>query len=326
MRILDPGLLTTVQDLGRSGYARFGVGPGGAMDRDALRIGNLLVSNEEGAAGLEMTIGGADIEFQEDTLIALCGADLLPRIAGVPIPHWRAVFVQPGSILSFGDARWGCRAYLAIAGGIDVPKVMGSRSTHLRAALGGLGGRALRGDDDLPIGPIPERARSAMRTASEALGPLPFAISDACFETAEVLYRKGSIRFVRGPHWDLMDATDAGALRTARFTVSTRSDRMGYRLEGPVLRSIREPEMISAAVLTGTLQVPPGGEPIVLMADRQTTGGYPMVAQVISADVPVLAQRRPGDAISFEEIALGSASQELVRRERMIREFRGGMT
>src|SRR5919106_5993781 len=132
-----PGLLTTVQDLGRHGYAKFGVGPGGAMDRDALRIGNLLVSNEEGAAGLEITIGGPDIEFDEDSFIALCGANLSPRIAGVPIPNWRGVFVQRGAILSFGDVVWGCRAYLAIAGGIDVPEVMGSRSTHLRAALGG---------------------------------------------------------------------------------------------------------------------------------------------------------------------------------------------
>jgi antagonist of KipI len=163
-----------------------------------------------------------------------------------------------------------------------------------------------------------------MRIASEALGPLPFALSDASFKAVDALYPDGSIRFVRGPHWDLMHTSDKGAFWSDPFTISTRSDRMGYRLEGPVLRSIRESEMLSAAVLTGTVQVPPGGEPIVLMADRQTTGGYPMVAQVIGADVPVLAQRKPGDEILFEEIDLGSTTNELLGRERMIRALEGG--
>src|SRR5918992_314716 len=143
----------------------------------------------------------------------------------------RGVFVQRGAILSFGNVVWGCRAYLAIAGGIDVPEVMGSRSTHLRAALGGYGGRALRKGDALVIGPTPERARAAMRIASEALGPLPFALSDASFKAVDALYPDGSIRFVRGPHWDLMHTSDKGAFWSDPFTISTRSDRMGYRLE-----------------------------------------------------------------------------------------------
>jgi antagonist of KipI len=292
------------------------------MDPVALRVGNRLVCNDRDAAGLEMTITGARVDFEDDALIALCGADMGAQIADVSIPPWRAVYVQQGSILSIGRARWGCRAYLAVAGGIDVPEVLESRSTQLRAGLGGFHGRALRAGDKLPIGAASERAARLMRSTSGAIGPLPFALSEATLDPAG-LYREGPIRFLPGPDWGLLDESDRSTWITTRYTVSDKSDRMGYRLQGSLLRSIGRGERISTAVVTGTVQVPPGGEPIVLMVDRQTTGGYPMVAQVISADLPSLAQKRPGEEISFEIISLDDARRELGQQHEMIAN-RGG--
>jgi antagonist of KipI len=315
VKVLDHGLLTTIQDLGRMGFAKDGVGPGGAMDRDAIRVANVLVHNPEGAAALEITLVGPAIEFEDDAFIAICGADLSPRIADVAIPSWRAVYVQQGSVLSFGPARWGCRAYLAVAGGIDVPEVMGSRSTYLRAGIGGVEGRALQAGDSFPVADAPPGSVRSMQRAAEAIGPLPFALSERSWDDPARLYRAGAIRFVPGPHWELMDDGDRARFTTDTFTISTDSDRMGYRLSGPPLRSVGGEELISTAVLTGTVQVPPGGAPIVLMADRQTTGGYPMVAQVITADLPTVAQRRPGDEILFEASTVELAQQELRARE-----------
>jgi antagonist of KipI len=287
------------------------------MDPVALRAGNHLVCNHSDAAGLEMTITGARIDFQDDALIALCGADMGARIADVAIPPWRAVYVQQGSILSIGQARRGCRAYLAVAGGIDVPEVLESRSTHLRAGLGGFHGRALRAGDTLAIGAASDGADNLMRRTAGAMGPFPFALSARTMDPAG-LYREGPIRFLPGPDWDLVDESDQRTWTTTRYTVSDKSDRMGYRLQGSLLRSVGRVERISTAVVTGTVQVPPGGEPIVLMVDRQTTGGYPMVAQVIGVDLPSLAQKRPGEEISFEIISLDDARRELRRQHGMI--------
>jgi antagonist of KipI len=323
VRILDPGLLTTVQDLGRFGFGKDGVSPSGAMDPDALRAANLIVDGDQGAAGLEMTSRGPRIEFSRRALLSICGADLCPQVAGVPLPCWRAIYVQEGAVLELGTAHWGCRAYLAVAGGIELPEVLRSRSTYLRAGIGGLGGRALRAGDELPVGGPSVSAKRAMWAAARGLGPFPFALAERFLRDPGRLYRPGDVRFVRGPHWDMMDEHDRKSFVGEAFEVSLKSDRMGYRLSGPALRSVQGAELISTAVLTGTVQVPPGGEPIVLMADRQTTGGYPMVAHVIRADLGTVAQLEPGDPIRFREVTIDEAQRALREKETIFDELRG---
>lgn len=324
MKVLAPGLLTTVQDLGRMGFAKQGVSPSGAMDGYALRAANLLVGNDEDAAGLEITSGGMRLEFRRRALIAICGANLSLAISGVALPSWRAIYVEDGSVVEFDDARRGWRAYFAVAGGVDVPTVMGSRSTYLRAGLGGLEGRPLRAGDLLARGRAGASAQRAMLDSGQSLGPLPFALTGRVLSDPERLYRSGAIRFIPGPQWDMMDEADRKAFVTETFEISTRSDRMGYRLSGRELRSAKGAELISTAVLTGTVQVPPGGEPIVLLADRQTTGGYPMVAQVIRADLGAVAQLRPGDEIRFTEVTIDDAHQALRNVEQVVGELKGG--
>jgi antagonist of KipI len=320
VRILDPGLMTTVQDLGRFGYQKDGITPGGAMDPLALRVANILVGNEEREAGLEMTLKGPKIEFLHDSLIAICGADLSPRIADFRVPNWCAISVKEGSILTFGDNRWGCRAYLAVSGGIAVPEVMNSKGTYLRAAIGGIDGRPLKTGDDVPMG--------SDRTATfqvRAGGPMPFALSERRMRPEDALEfyeRDRPLRVLRGPHWDLFDERDRGVFLHEMFEVSASSDRMGYRLSGPLLDSSKRDELISSAVLSGTVQVPPSGEPIVLMADRQTTGGYPMIGLVATADLPLVAQLRPGDEVRFEEVIIKWAQTALRSQAGRLRSFK----
>jgi antagonist of KipI len=320
VRILDPGLMTTVQDLGRFGYQKDGITSGGAMDPLALRVANILVGNEEREAGLEMTLKGPKIEFLHDSLIAICGADLSPRIADYRVPNWCAISVKEGSILTFGDNRWGCRAYLAVSGGIAVPEVMNSKGTYLRAAIGGIDGRPLKTGDDVPVG--------SDRTATfqvRAGGPMPFALSERRMRPEDALEfyeRDRPLRVLRGPHWDLFDERDRGVFLHEMFEVSASSDRMGYRLSGPLLDSSKRDELISSAVLSGTVQVPPSGEPIVLMADRQTTGGYPMIGLVATADLPLVAQLRPGDEVRFEEVIIKWAQTALRSQAGRLRSFK----
>lgn len=320
MRILDPGLMTTVQDLGRFGYQKDGITSGGAMDPLALRAANILVGNEEHEAGLEMTLKGPTIEFLHDSLIAICGADLSPTIADFRLPNWYAISVMEGSILTFGDNRWGCRAYLAVSGGIAVPEVMNSKSTYLRAGIGGIDGRPLKAGSDVPVGS--DRTDTYRVNAS---GPLPFALTERLLRTEDVLgfYELGRpLRVLRGPHWKLFDERDRGVFLHEMFEISASSDRMGYRLAGPLLDSHKRDELISSAVLSGSVQVPPSGEPIVLMADRQTTGGYPMIGLVSTADLPLVAQLRPGDEVRFEEGTIEWAQTALRSQAGRLRSFK----
>jgi antagonist of KipI len=321
MKIIDPGLMTTVQDRGRFGYQKRGVAPSGAMDPIALELANLLVGNEGTAAGLEMTIAGPTIEFQRDELISICGADLSPEIANLRLPTWRAIFVRAHSVLSFGAMRWGCRSYLSVAGGVAVPEIMGSRSTYTRAGIGGFRGRALRVGDEVPVGSR-HLASGAGLDAGASLSPMPFALSDRMVEPNDALglYRTSKpVRVVTGPHYDLFDKRDRQTFLKQAFEVSPRSDRMGYRLSGPLLGSGERAELVSSAVVMGTVQVPGGGEPIVLMADRQTTGGYPSIAHVAAVDLPTVAQLKPGDAIGFEAVTIERAQSALRgQRERLI--------
>jgi antagonist of KipI len=322
LRVAEAGLLTTVQDLGRHGYQRDGVPVSGAMDPFALRVANLLVGNDPGAAGLEATLSGPVLEFAEEALIALAGADPGALLDGVVVPPWRPVRVPAGSTLALGAARRGCRAYLAVAGGIDVPRVLGSRSTFVRAALGGHRGRELRRGNELPVGsPAPLARRIAADLGRGGAGPA-IARWGAGPSWRPAYSDRAMARLLPGTHADALTPDAREALFRAEFRVSPRSDRTGYRLEGPRLELAAPLEILSEAVAFGTLQLPPDGEPIVLMADRQTTGGYPRIGEVASVDLPLLAQLRPGDRVSFRPCSLPDAQALLLARERDLARFR----
>ncbi|WP_088553375.1 5-oxoprolinase subunit PxpB, partial [Calderihabitans maritimus] len=312
--VLKPGMLTTVQDLGRYGYQEFGVPVAGAMDQFALRAANLLVGNREEDACLEITLMGPTLRVLNDTVLAVTGADLGPTLDGHPIPLWQAVAARAGSILAFSGPRRGSRSYLAIAGGIDVPLVMGSRSTYLRGRLGGYQGRALRVGDILCRGPAGKTSLDlARRFVPSALIP-PLA-----GDTIEV-------RVILGPQDDYFSAEGINTLLTAEYTVSNSSDRMGYRLTGPPIAHKGPTDIISDGVAPGSIQVPANGLPIVMMADRQTTGGYPKIATVITPDLDKLAQAQPGDRIRFRQVSVEKAHEILKGYEGRLSMLRNWLT
>lgn len=296
--VLRPGQLTTIQDLGRLGHQHEGVPESGAMDRHAARLVNMLVGNDEDAALLEATLTGPSLRFGRAAVVALGGADFDATLDGEAIASWKAFPVCAGSTLELRAARQGCRGYIAVAGGIDVPIVLGSRSTCLVASFGGHEGRALRSGDELAIGAA--RAEPQRRALAASLRPV----------------YGSTVRLVAGEHLSLLDDRSRAALFESTFTVSARSDRMGYRLEGATL-ALRAPvELLSAGVPLGAVQLPPGGAPIILMADHQTTGGYSIVGHVASVDLDSVAQLRPGDEIAFGEISLDEAQRLYLGRER----------
>ena len=318
IRVLRPGLLTTVQDTGRAGLQSCGIGPGGAMDSLALRLANILAGNASDAAGLELTLTGPVLQFDTDALIAITGAALSPTISGETIPAGRAVLVRAGNDLAFGACTSGCRGYLAVAGGFDVPVILGSRATNLGAHFGGVHGRALCTGDELPVGAPSDDAERLVRRLAAASRPW---VADHAGFSRELVSRHGPDGFVRllpGAQSDHLSVPSGRALFESSFRVSTKSDRMGYRLEGPPLTLAPVVEMTSEAVTWGTMQLPPDGQPIILLADRQTTGGYPVIGHVATVDLPILAQRKPGDAIRFVSTTLASAQRALVDRERAI--------
>jgi len=311
LRVLTGGLQTTVQDLGRPLHQHQGIPGGGAMDRLAMRVGNLLVGNAAGAATLETTLIGPTLKFAEETLIALTGADLEAAVGATQIPPWHPALVPSGATLRFGRALRGCRSYIAVAGGIDVPLVFGSRSTYLRAEFGGFQGRALHAGDNLALGEpssLSKRIAGSLRTLTNGQ-----AASVARW-SAGASIRTGTgeepfVRLIRGAHTDLLTESSVAALVGSRFRISASSDRMGYRLDGESL-SLRAPtELLSEGVAFGTVQLPPGGAPIVLMADRQTTGGYPRIGEVASVDLGLIAQLKPGDHLRFRFISLEEAQE-----------------
>jgi antagonist of KipI len=291
IRVLRAGLHTSVQDLGREGWRAAGVGPGGAGDEMAARIANLLVGNPEDAAGIEFTLNGPELRFERDAWIAVGGGEF----AGVA--SWTPLRVAAGSTLRIGEARRGCRGFLAVAGGIAVESVLGSRSVHLRAGFGGGFGRALRAGDGLPVGPSPGGGPHGRWRIDPRL--LPRYAGEA------------EVRLIAAPESQL----PAEGAVTPWFTISSRSDRMGVRLEGEALPGAWSGERVSSPVAPGTVQVPPDGRPIVLLADAQTIGGYPVLGQVAAVDLPVLAQLRPGDRLRFRGIPLAEARERLAARE-----------
>lgn len=315
--VLRAGLLTTVQDKGRFGYRKEGVIVGGAMDLFALRIANLLVGNEEGKAALEVTLMGPSILFETETLISICGGNLTPSVGGKELPLWRPVYIQAGQMLEFGACQSGARAYVAIAGGIEVPVVMQSRSTYLRAGLGGLEGRALKEGDKLYNGTLTERSAAYMEYMASNAGSQPFQAADWYVGDRQFpAYAKNPvIRVLRGREFEWFTEESQETFFTAPFRVTSQSDRMGYRLKGTKLDLKAEKEVVSEAVTFGTIQVPAEGDPIILMADCQTVGGYPKIAQVVSMDLPVLAQVKPGTTVQFKEVSLQEAEDLYIWKE-----------
>ena len=300
--VIKGGWLTTVQDLGRFGSQPFGVSVAGAMDSFSTIVANRLVGNPDHAAVLELTLKGPELHVEKDSVIAITGADLSPTINGRSIPMWESIVIQSGSRLNFGTPRTGSRAYLAIAGGIEVPLVLGSRSTHCASETGGLGGRPLK-QGDLLYGGQPRQFVDRF---------IANRLPDALIPRYE---RSVALRIISGPQHNFFLEESLTTLTGSTYTVSPQSDRMGYRLTGPQIVRNGSTQFISDGTTMGALQVPPDGQPILLMADRQTTGGYPKIAVVISADLPRAAQLAPGDRISFSPCTVAEA-QAILRQQR----------
>lgn len=323
INVLKPGLLTTIQDTGRYGYQKEGIMVSGAMDKIAIRAANLLTGNEQNLPALEITLLGPTLYFEADYLIAITGADLSPSINGAPVKLWRPTLVKQGSTLAFGAPRRGCRSYMAVAGGFDVPKVMGSYATYLRAGLGGFKGRALQTGDKLTCSKPGDNSELYWQQLHESISKNNY--TQTTWAPAPELYPSYEdspvIRAVKGPEYELFTTGSHDYLWTEKFMVTTTSDRMGYRLQGMPLSLTENKELLSTAVTFGTVQVPAQGQPIVLMADHQTTGGYPRIAQVITADLSLLAQVQPGKFISFEEVTLEKAQQLYIEQEQKIEQL-----
>ena len=302
IRVGDPGLLTTVQDSGRWGCQHLGVPVAGPMDPVSHRLANLLVGNPADRATLEVTLVGPELEFLADTILAVAGARFELFLDGRPMPAGAAARAGRGSRLRFGRRAAGARAYVAVRGGIDVPLRLGSRSTDLASRLGGLGGRPLRAGDRLDVGPaggmpVPGRRRG-LRLRPPAGG--------------------ARVRFMPAADRERFDGGALERFTDSRFTVGPDSNRMGYRLEGPAIRLADAAPVLSAATPPGTIQVPPSGQPIVLMADRQTTGGYAVLGTVITADLGVAGQLVPGDWIAFDVCEHRDAVAALIEMEQRL--------
>lgn len=306
IRVLKPGALTQLQDLGRYGYQRYGVPVNGVMDEWSHRVANILVGNDETVATLECTLTGPTLQFQDERLIALCGADMRASVDGVLLPLNEPVLLRRGATLTFGECRRGARLYLAVRGGFDVEPVMGSTSTFARGNFGGFAGRPLAKGDRLPLRTANPGYPKARRLLVQCGTPF---VSAAVFDlpARATPQEPDAVRAMRGPQWQAFTDAAREAFVSTPFTVDTQSDRMGYRMRGEVLKLTQPLEMISEATAFGTVQVPPDGNPIVLMADRQSAGGYPKIAYVASVDLPLLAQALPGATLRFAIVEMEEA-------------------
>jgi antagonist of KipI len=302
IHVLEPGLFTTVQDLGREGFGPIGVSASGAADAVSLRVGNRLLGNAEGAAGLEMTLLGGAFLFPDDATMALTGSNFAATLDGAPVEMWTALKVRGGQTLRVGATRSGARSYLSVRGGIEVELFLGSASTHILSCLGGCEGRALRKGDLLKIGDAQGsvRPRRLSRRAREELQP------------GKIL------RVTPGPQSDWFNQAAQKLFYTEKYRVTEDANRMGLRLEGTPIASPSRGEMISEGVALGAVQVPESGKPIILFVEQQTTGGYPKIANVISADFHSLAQLRPRDEIQFERVGWEQARELFLAQENLL--------
>ena len=307
IEVLHPGLLTTVQDLGRTGYQRFGVSVSGAVDPRSAAVANILAGNPDGEAVLECTVLGPQLRFDAPAVIAVTGADLGPTLDGVPVENYRALRVQAGQTLRFTGPKCGCRAYLAVSGGLDVPEVMGSRSTYMKAKIGGWHGRKLEKGDVLPL---------------RAPGTEPKALENRALAPEFRGRSEYTLRVVMGPQDDAFTPGGVSAFLSGVYTVTPEFDRMGCRMEGPEIEHNGSADILSDGIAFGAVQVPDSGQPIVMLADRQTTGGYTKIANVISADFRLLGQLKSGDRVRFEKVSLAAAHEALLAQRASLRLLR----
>ncbi|KGD93500.1 carboxylase [Achromobacter sp. RTa] len=309
--VIKPGMLSSFQDRGREGYQHQGIPAAGAMDERAHRLANALAGNQGDPATLEMTLTGPTLRFDASTCFALAGADLGATLNGRDIPVLRPLVARAGDTLAFGSRpAVGVRGYLAVHGGFALPRVMGSESTYLRSGFGGFQGRALAKGDQLPLR-TPLAGGRDLDALQDALWQLRVYLPAALGPK-----RRDAIRFLPGMHWQEFSEASRQAFAASEFRISPQSDRMGYRLLGPALSMTQPRQMLSEAACFGTVQVPSGGEAIILMADRQTTGGYPKIAQIATVDLPILAQCAPGQALRFQPVPLEEAQRLDSERER----------
>ena len=307
-----PGWQTTVQDLGRWGHQADGVPVAGPMDPFAHRLANALVGNDQSAAALEAAFVGPEIEFEDARVVAVTGARFTVTLDGRPAPLDEPFDVARGGRVRFGDRIWGCRSYVAITGGVLTPLVLGSRATDLASRTGGVEGRALRAGDRLPLGPAGHQQPVSWAGASVRAIVPPVERIDA----------EGSVvRVLPGPHLDWFAVDALERLQSAPYRIGPESNRMGYRLDGPAFDRIRTEHFPSDATPLGSLQVTAPGRLVLLMADHQTTGGYPKVGIVITADIGLVAQSGPGDVLRFEACDLSVALTALGARDRALREI-----
>lgn len=319
--VVRAGFLTAIQDRGRTGFRKIGVPLGGALDAHVLRVINLLVGNDDEAAAVEITFGGLQMKFLDDRVVAWGGGEFEIRVGSEPVSAGHAALVRTGEELTVGAPGLGCRAWIAISGGIDVPRVLGSRSTDWRWRLGGIDGRALRDGDKIPLGPVSETGRLLM----ELLSSRRLSSWSPTTDWIKTADGQPTLRCVRAADWNRFDNYAHTTFWNTLFTVSRDSNRMGVRLEGPQLKRTDDVDLISEAVAPGTIQVPPNGQPIILLGDCQTIGGYPKFAHVITVDLPIAAQLRAGDQFRFREVHFADAHRLLFERERDFNCFRTGL-
>lgn len=306
--ILNPGLLTTVQDFGRIGYQQFGVPVSGVVDPRAMSIANILVDNPEDEAVLECTMLGPQICFHAANAIAITGGDLGPTIDNQPIPNYAAIRVEAGQVLRFAGLRSGCRAYIAFAGGLDIAPVMGSRSTYMKAKIGGVEGRKLQKDDVIKFRkPNPDLRGLNIRHISPEFVP-------------RLEYK---LRVVLGPQDDMFTEHGIETFLSESYVVTPEFDRMGCRLDGEIIEHKGESgDIISDGIAFGAIQVPTAGKPIIMLSDRQTTGGYTKIANVISADFRILAQLKAGDRVRFAQVSVAAAQDALLTQRAALKTLR----
>ena len=297
VKVIIPGALTTVQDAGRYGYQSSGIQTSGVMDHKAYEEANALVGNTGGEAVLEATLFGGMMEVTADTVAAVTGADMEPKVNNVPCGMNRPVLLRAGDTLSLDMAKSGCRSYIAFAGGVDVPVVLGSRSTNMKCRMGGYEGRPLQTGDAFETGLWGEEAAERYEEVRDRSFP------------AEAYTSPIEVRVIEGPQAEYFTEKGKETFYSARYVISDQSDRMGYRLEGEAIESVDGTDIISDGIAFGAVQVPASGRPIVLLADRQTTGGYAKIATVCSFDIPRLVQGKPGDTVCFRRISLEEAQR-----------------
>lgn len=307
-QVEKPGLLTTVQDVGRYGYQQYGIVVSGAMDNFAHRLGNLLVGNDPASATIEVTMMGPKLQVLEDTIIAITGANLSARIDNKLIKPWETIVVKKEQILTFEKIEQGVRAYIAVAGGIECEQVLGSKSTYLKAKIGGVAGRELQKGDVLYCGPMNDTSKQLSgRIVSQQL------LSN--------YHNTNPFRVIIGPDEQSFSEVGLETFFSETFEITREFDRMGCRLSGPKVAHKDKTDIISDAITFGTIQVPASGQPIILLADRQTVGGYKRIGTIITVDLPRFVQQMPGTKISFEKISIEEAQQLYVTQERAIKRF-----